>query len=238
MIEPIKVKGEVQNNYLAEGKCCICGREWTIKDCIVSDRTFVERYLDGAPKTDVLKYISHPLFCPKCKNASSFESPVADSFGTRDRYNEKGYQDILNSNEPEVIKLWKLAEYRDRGYVNYYRIYTKVFLWLYWYYDSINNMELTKYYSDKIIDAIENHNGKILERIVTKVHQNFIIKKYLLTNNLLLAELYRRKKDFDTAIQYIQKAEDALVGVDAHSSVYDIIELQKKLCLNKQSDKY
>lgn len=238
MTEPINLKGTVEDNYLAEGKCCICGQNWTKKNCINIKNNYIDRYLDGAPKENVLQYIEYPIFCTNCKNASSFESPVTDAFGTRDKYNENTYQEILNSDEPEVIKLWKLAEYRDRGYINYYHIYTKVFLWLYWYYDSINNIELREYYADKIIDAIENCNGTFGMKIITEERKGIILKKYMLDENLLLTELYRRKGDFKKALYYIENKEKQFGYPDKKSSLQEIICKQKELCINRNSGKY
>lgn len=238
MAKPIRIRGKIENNYIAEGKCCICGREWTIKDCLnIEKEKPVERYLDGSPKKDVLDHIPHMLFCPKCHMSSGFESPASDYFGNREKYYDKEYQDILKSDEPDKIKHIKMAIYRDKDRPNFSNMNQKYYLWLYWYYDNINDKENAKYYGEKLISCANEYDN-ICIPIKNKEIGDYKCKSFYMNMQYILINIYRRRKEFQKSIEKIN-IEWSKIKHNTIKNEYEIfLEKQKQLCEKCDSNKY
>lgn len=238
MVEPIIIKGEAKNNFLVEGKCCICGREWKIEDCSNIKDNFTERYIDGKPKKEILNYIPDVVFCPKCQNASSFESPVTDILGVRDKYYNKEYQDILNSNEPDKIKHIKMSIYKDEGYINYYHMHIRSFLWLYWYYDSIDDKKQRDYYASLFADATLSHNENYSIKIKPNETQSCQIKPFFINEHYILINIYRKMSEFKKALQLIENEQTKINKSTPESNNERYLQIQKNLCLNRDNGEY
>lgn len=202
-------------------KCPLCGHEHAI-----NVYNYTGFYLDGMHNLPVSKAMEMMVVCTACGLLYSAEDR---EINWRVRLRSQEYQQALSKQYPSVteqkLALWDVLlhrEYMPMYYAHYYR--------------EIGDREKEQVALQDAITAILSgkDNAKYNMHGIKWVNFN-CVGQIVLTPDVRLVDLYRRTKQWDKALQQIEKVRTMEYMVTPYE-LFEYLKFEKRLITQKNSD--